>query len=133
MRAALVVFLTLFLSNQLFSQETQNNALSGKIIDIIVLYPISSDTQIKQIPKKIIIYPNLVVNNIIIYDTSAINYFRNHFDRTKIAKIKHVSAEKARKMGIMNVSKDGALFVTTKKDYYFDFSDSDTINPGFPH
>jgi hypothetical protein len=69
-----------------------------------------------------VLYPKLVVNNAIISDTAALNCFRNHFDRTKITKIKHISVEKAKKMSISNVPKDGVLFVSTKKGYYFDFS-----------
>ena len=41
---------------------------------------------------------------------------------TKIAKIKQISVEKAQRKGILNAPKDGVLFVTTKKGYYFDLS-----------
>jgi hypothetical protein len=100
------------------------NFLQGKIIDVdvMVLYPISNDAQLKQISKNIIIHPLLVINDIIIRNVTMVNCFRNHFDRAEIKKIKHISKEKAEKMGILNVPKDGVLFITTKKNYYFDFS-----------
>ena len=69
-----------------------------------------------------VLYPKLVVNNIIVSDTVALDCFRNYFDKTKITKIKHISVERAVNMGIPNIPKDGVLFVTTRKDYYFDFS-----------
>ena len=50
------------------------------------------------------------------------NCFRNRFDFTNIKNTKLISKAKAEKKGIPNVPKDGVLFVTTKKGYYFDFS-----------
>ena len=50
------------------------------------------------------------------------NCFRNRFDFTNMKNTKLISKAKAEKKGIPNVPKDGVLFVTTKKEYYFDFS-----------
>jgi hypothetical protein len=110
------------MSNQLYSQNTENAALSGKIVDVVFLYPLLDDAQLKQVPNVALIYPLLVINGIVIRDEKLVNYFRNYSDRTKITKIKHISAEKVQKMGIPNVPKDGVLFISTKKGYYFDFS-----------
>ena len=60
-------------------------------------------------------------NNVPIKDEKMVDCFRNHFDRTKIKKIKKISKVEAEKKGIPNVPEDGALLVTTKKGYYFDF------------
>jgi hypothetical protein len=102
--------------------QTENTVLQGRTgPQISTVFPLVNDSTLKK-NKYSVIYPLLVVNNVIISDTAQLNCFRNHFDRTKITKIKSVTAEKAEKMGIPNVPKDGVLFVTAKKDYYFDFS-----------
>jgi hypothetical protein len=87
----------------------------------VYIYPLTGDKNIEKIKHCGFIYPLLILNGVIIREETKINWFRNHFDRTK-TKIKLVSAEKARKKGILNVPKDGVLFVTMKKGYYFDFS-----------
>ena len=112
----------------IMGQENKNKendtALQGRTgpdIDIFTVFPLTNDSSLKN-SNYSIIYPLLVVNNVIISDTEALNCFRNHFDRTKIAKIKQISVEKAQRKGILNAPKDGVLFVTTKKGYYFDLS-----------
>ena len=102
--------------------EKRDTVLQGRTgPDIVTVFPLVNDVNLKK-SKYSVIYPLLVVNNVIISDTTALNCFRNHFNRTKIIKTKRISKEEAEKMGIPNVPKDGVLFITTKKGYYFDFS-----------
>jgi len=103
-------------------QDSIQNALSGKTgPDIITLFPLTNDINLTK-SRYPVIYPLLVINNLQIKDGKMINCFRNNFDRTKINRIKLLSKEKAEKMGMQNVPKDGVLFITIKKGYYFDFS-----------
>jgi hypothetical protein len=91
-----------------------------------IIYPLISDKSIAERKKAGVdchfIYPLLILNDVIIREEEKVNCFRNHFDRMKITKTKLISAEQAEKKGIPNVPKDGVLFITTKKGYYFDFS-----------
>ncbi|GHT19572.1 hypothetical protein FACS189429_7360 [Bacteroidia bacterium] len=120
--------------NQIYGQTDNKpdsallNALQGRICDIVAieLFPLINDVELKN-NKRLVIYPLLVVNGVQIKGEKMVNCFRNHFDRTKIKKIKHITKEQAERKGIPNVPKDGVLFVTTKKDYYFDFSCSPQV------
>lgn len=87
----------------------------------LAVFPLIADVHLKN-NRGPIFYPLLVINGVLIKDEKMINCFRNHFDRTKIKKIKNISKAEAEKKGIPNVPEDGALLVTTKKGYYFDFS-----------
>ena len=122
MNKYVILLLLMCFALSIMGQENKENdtALQGRTGGFIV-FPLNNDSSLKN-SNYSIIYPLLVVNNVIISDTEALNCFRNHFDRTKIAKIKQISAEKAQKKGILNAPKDGVLFVTTKKGYYFDLS-----------
>lgn len=68
------------------------------------------------------VYPLLILNNIIIREEEKVNCFRNRYERAHIKSAKLITKEEAEKKGIPNAPKDGVLFVTTKKGYYFDFS-----------
>ena len=124
MNKCFILLLLMCFALSIMGQENKENdtALQGRTgPDIFTVFPLANDSSLKN-SNYSIIYPLLVVNNVIISDTEALNCFRNHFDRTKIAKIKRFSAEKAQRKGILNAPKDGVLFVTTKKGYYFDLS-----------
>jgi hypothetical protein len=112
--------------SQANSQRDSADSIVVLTFDAYFIYPLTSDRSIEKFKKRGIycsfIYPLLILNGIIIRDEEKVNCFRNHFDRTKIKKIKSLSKEKAEKKGISNVPKDGVLFVTMKKGYYFDFS-----------
>ena len=121
----LVFLITIMLGTVFFahSQTVIHLNMSHNPVKADVPFPLLSDSLLKANEAFYnVLYPKLVVNIVIISDTAALNCFRNHFDRTKIATVKQVSAEKARKMGVPNVPKDGVIFVTTKKGYFFDFS-----------
>ncbi|MGC3977364.1 MAG: hypothetical protein QM751_03490 [Paludibacteraceae bacterium] len=97
------------------------NALQGRTgPEIITIYPLVGDKELIKTNYSVI-YPILILNGIQIREITLLNCFRNYFDKTKIKKIKHITKEQAAKKGILNVPKDGVLFVTTKKGYYFDF------------
>jgi hypothetical protein len=104
------------------TDEKNDTVLQGRTGPVIfTVFPLATDIHLKN-SKHSIVYPLLVVNNVLIRDEKMVNCFRNHFDRTKIKKIKSISKEEAEKKGISNVPKDGVLFVTMKKGYYFDFA-----------
>jgi len=116
-KSYIILFLLMCVINIMHSQEI----LQGKTgPNIVTVFPLTNDINLKE-TKYPIIYPLLVLNNLQIKDEKMINCFRNHFNRKMIKKIKRISQKEAEKKGILNVPKDGVLFVTTKKDYYFDF------------
>lgn len=88
----------------------------------VYIYPLTSDKNIEKIKHCGFIYPLLILNGVIIREETKINCFRNHFEFVYIKSTKRISKKEAERKGIFNVPKDGVLFVTTKKDYYFDFS-----------
>jgi hypothetical protein len=104
-------------------EEKNDTVLQGRICDIVIikLLPLVNDSTLKE-NKYPIIYPLLIVNDVPIRDGKKVDYFRNHFDRTKIRRMKSISKAEAERKGISNVPKDGVLFVTLKRGYYFDFS-----------
>ena len=91
-------------------------------------YPLTSDRRIEELKRTIgedsysVIYPLLILNDVIIREEEKVNCFRNRFELVNIKRTKRISKEEAERKGILNVPKDGVLFVTTKKGYYFDFS-----------
>ena len=91
-----------------------------------IIYPLISDKNIEERKKTGIdchfIYPLLILNDIIIREEEKVNCFRNRFKFANIKSTKQITKAEAEKKGILNVPKDGVLFVTTKKGYYFDFS-----------
>jgi len=120
----LIVFLFSIISfTNIICQNTNDVIVSSGSPSII--YPLINDKDIEERKKTGIycsfIYPLLILNNVLINEQKNVNYFRNYFDRTKIKKVKLVSKEEAENLGIPNVPKDGVLFVTTIKGYYFDF------------
>ena len=107
---------------QLHALEKNDTILQGKTGPVIVtVFPLTNDIDLKK-SKYPVIYPLLVINNLQIKDKKMINCFRNHFDRMKIKRIKHVTKEKAKKISIPSIPKDGVLFVTTREGYYFNLS-----------
>jgi len=104
------------------TEGKNDTVLQGRTgLDIVTVFPLVNDSTLKK-NKYPIIFPLLMVNDVPINDEKMIDCFRNHFDRTKITKMKRISKEEAERKGISNVPKDGVLFVTVKKGYYFDFS-----------
>ena len=106
--------------------KTQENSqiLSDEKIVIstcpVFIYPLTSDKEIEKVKHCGVMYPLLILNDIIIRDEKQINCFRNRFNFSDIKKTKRISQKEAEKKGISNVPKDGVLFVTTKKGYCFD-------------
>ena len=47
------------------------------------VFPLATDAHLKN-SRHPVVYSLLVVNNLIIRDEKMVNYFRNHFDKTKI-------------------------------------------------
>jgi len=64
----------------------------------------------------------LVINNIVVSDTNTIACLVKQIEISMLKKVKLITADEAKNRGLKNVPKDGVLFVTTKKGYYFDFS-----------
>ena len=64
----------------------------------------------------------LILNDVIIRDEEKVNCFRNRIQHANIKSTKRITKAEAEKKGIPNVPKDGVVFVTTKKGYYFDLS-----------
>jgi hypothetical protein len=118
-----LLFLMISVTN-IICQNTDSIIVSSGSPSII--YPLISDKSIEELKKTrghySFIYPLLILNGIIIREEEKINCFRNHFEFVNVKSTKRISKEEADKKGIPNVPKDGVLFVTTKKGYYFDFS-----------
>ncbi|MDR1681322.1 MAG: hypothetical protein LBS12_06030 [Prevotellaceae bacterium] len=114
------------------SCKAQKNSQCDSTDQIIVstgtpfIFPLASDKNIEKLKGAgechSFIYPLLILNGVIIREEEKINCFRNRFEFVNIKDTKRISKEEAEKKGISNVPKDGVLFVTTKKGYYFDFS-----------
>ena len=68
------------------------------------------------------IYPLLILNNVIIRDKEKLECFRGKFELNLIGRVRRVTKEKAEKLGIPDVPKDGVVFVATKKGVYIDLS-----------
>jgi hypothetical protein len=67
-----------------------------------------------------ILKPLLVVNDVVVRDSVAINCFRNNFDKRKIKSIKKLSELQAIQKGIKNIPKDGVLLVYLREKYVLD-------------
>jgi len=108
------------------SQVVFADSILVSSIDAFFIHPIVSDRGIEKLKKTgeycSFIYPLLILNNVIIREEKKVDCFRNSFEWVNIKKTKRISKVEAEKKGIPNVPKDGVLFVTTKKGYYFDFS-----------
>ena len=61
----------------------------------------------------------LVINNIVVSDTNTIACLVKQIELSMLKKVKLITADEAKKRGLKNVPRDGVLFVTTKKGYYF--------------
>ncbi|MDO4729510.1 MAG: hypothetical protein Q4B43_10975 [Bacteroidota bacterium] len=124
MKNYLVMLLLTTFSIQLINAQEQANksiVLQGNTgLDTLILFPLTNDINLKN-NKHRVVYPILVINNLQVRDSNIINCFRNHFDRSKIKKITHLSKEKAEKRGFKNVPKDGVLDIIINKMYYLDF------------
>jgi hypothetical protein len=112
--------------SQANSQHASADSIVVSTFDAFFIYPLTSDRSIEEYKKVKIycsfVYPLLILNGIIIREEEKVNCFRNSIEFVNIKRTKRISKEKAEKMGIPNVPKDGVLFVTMKKGYYFDFS-----------
>ena len=108
------------------SQIASDDSILVSAIDALFIYPLTSDKSIEE-SKRVgvnhgFVYPLLVLNDIIIREEKQVDCFRNRFDFMNVKDTKLISKAEAEKKGIPNVPKDGVLFVTIKKGYYFDFS-----------
>ena len=123
-----IIILCFICSVAHISCKAQTNSQNASADSVVVstcpvyIYPLTSDKNIEKIRHCGFIYPLLILNGVIIREEAKINCFRNHFEFVNIKGTKRISKEEAEKIGISNVPKDGVLFVTTKKDYIFDFS-----------
>ncbi len=68
------------------------------------------------------IYPLLILNNVIIRDQEEVECFRSKLGLIPIERTKTITKEKAEKLGIPDVPKDGVVFVKTKKGSYIDLT-----------
>jgi ABC-type microcin C transport system permease subunit YejE len=128
-KISFILLITLFACAVSAQYSANDSIITINSVNGVVLYPLVSDSCLNDLTKAEentflfggVIYPLLIVNNSVINDSSTLNCFRNRFDRKKIKKIRHVFKEKAKKMGIQNVPKDGVLFITIDKKYIVDF------------
>lgn len=124
------LFAVLF-SSSLHAQEVQEQALEGRIFDAYFVYPLMSDAEIDELPSYAhqFRYPTLVINTIVITDKQMIDCFRNHYrylyDNGIIVKKKLISVKKAQRRGIYDVSRDGAIIIKTKRNFFFDLANCD--------
>lgn len=122
-RFFILIFLMVSITN-IICQNTDSIIVSSGSPSII--YPLISDKNIEERKKAGIdchfIYPLLILNDVIIREEEKVNCFRNRFEFANIKSTKRITKAEAEKKGISKVPKDGVLFVTTKKGYYFDFS-----------
>jgi len=119
------IFIFLMVSiTDVICQNTDSILVSSGSTSII--YPLISNKNIEERKKEGIdchfIYPLLILNGLIIREEEKVNCFRNQFEFANIKSTKRITKAEAEKKGIPNVPKDGVLFVSTKKGYYFDFS-----------
>ena len=121
-RFFLLIFLMASITN-VICQNTDSIISSGSPS---IIYPLISDKNIEERKKAGIdchfIYPLLILNDVIIREEEKVNCFRNRFEFANIKSTKRITKAEAEKKGISSAPKDGVLFVTTKKGYYFDFS-----------
>jgi hypothetical protein len=119
-------------SNNQSQTNSQRDSTDQVIVStgLPITYPLASDRNIEKLKEvrryHSFIYPLLILNGIIIREEEKVNCFRNNVEFVNIKRTKCISKEKAEKIGIPNVPKDGVLFVTLKKGYYFDFSCEET-------
>lgn len=122
-RFFIFIFLTVNVAN-IICQNTDSIVVYSGSPSII--YPLTSDKNIEERKKAGIdchfIHPLLILNNLIIREEEKVNCFRNRFEFANLKSKKLITKVEAVKKGIPNVPKDGVLFITTKKGYYFDFS-----------
>ena len=124
----LASFFAVLFSCSLHAQEAQEQALDGRIFDAYFVYPLMSDAEIDELPSYAhqFCYPTLVINNMVITDKQMIDCFRNHYrylyDNGFIVKKKHISVKKAQRKGIYDVSRDGAIIIKTKRNFFFDLA-----------
>ena len=127
-RLLLATVFTVMFANCLHAQGAIEPALEGVICDAIFIYPLISDAEIDELPSyaQQFCYPTLVVNNMVITDKAMIDCFRNHFreleNKGLIVKMKPISVKKAQRKGFYDVSPDGAVFIKTKRNFYFDLA-----------
>ena len=127
-RLLLATVFTVLFANCLHAQETQEQPLEGHLFCANFIYPLISDAAIEELPsyKRQFCYPTLVINNMVITDKSMIDCFRNHYrdlyNKGLIVKVKPISVKKAQRKGFYDVSPDGAVFIKTKRNFYFDLA-----------
>lgn len=127
-RLLLTTVFTVLFAGCLHAQNVQDSIVLSIRHDYALHYPTLSDKEIEYLslhhtPR--FTYPTLIINNLIISDDKMINCFRNHFqDLIKENKIrcKWVSYDKAMKKGFINASKDGAIIIKTKRNFYLDLA-----------
>ncbi|MCM8873305.1 MAG: hypothetical protein NDJ65_08535 [Paludibacteraceae bacterium] len=103
------------------NQSPQSNRIvftAGSLV-----YPLSGHTngQLKRHDRHYV-YPLLILNNVIIRDQEKVECFRSELGLIPIERIKLITKEKAEKLGIPDVPKDGVVFVKIKKGVYVDLS-----------
>lgn len=117
------VFLTINTTN-VVCQNTDSVIVSSG--NPAIIYPLTSDKNIEERKNAGIdchfTYPLLILNGLIIREKEKVDCFRNQFKFTNIKSSKRITKAEAEKKGIPDVPKDGVLFVTIKKGYYFDLS-----------
>lgn len=108
--------LPIILSLAIFTQDTVRRCLSGTLgPSIYVAYPMMNDSSLVS-TRYSILYPLLVVNDIPLRDTIAVNHFRNHFSKDMVlGNIKFYTQQKGIAQGYKDCPPDGVLIVKLRK------------------
>lgn len=79
MRRLFHCIMYVLISTSLFAQEHEGNTTNNRLIGVDLLFPTMSDTDMEFFSDCHLLYPTLVINNVVIRDTAMINSFRNIF------------------------------------------------------
>lgn len=111
------------------SDSMDYSVLIGTLTAGDFIYPLTDDKFIGELKYGCsIIYPLLIVNGVVIRDEDKVNKFRNHYaDKIgrrmfgrRVKGVKSFTQQEAIKLGIMDVPKDGVVWVTLPKKYIID-------------
>ena len=108
----------------IYLTKNESSIVTTKAIDAVIFYPLMNDvtmnSDIQKGRKHLYIYPLLVLNNVIIRDSTILSKFRNTIKYKDIIFKKHITKPEAEELGIVDVPFDGVLFVETKRNCFFD-------------
>lgn len=127
---SLLIPLVLMSQKPLIQRRAQSDLDSTAItaVSYNYIYCVNNDRIIENARKQKIgiIYPTLVINGVVIRDSSTINVVRNNYDRGvrlgryHIAREHYYTREKAERRGFRNISDDGVYVIKLRCGEVFD-------------